>query len=96
MQLVADGVPIFDSTVELVRQLQAADIGTAVFSSSRNCAESSMPQVFQNSSRFGSTELSQRNSNLQASRVQQFCTRPPSGWEYVLPGASSSKMQWPG
>ena len=39
MQLVADGVPIFESTVELVRQLKAADVKTAVFSSSRNCAE---------------------------------------------------------
>ncbi|RDH78182.1 trehalose-phosphatase [Mycolicibacterium moriokaense] len=36
--LLADGVPIFDSTVEVVRELRAADIGTAVISSSRNCA----------------------------------------------------------
>ncbi len=36
---LADGVPVFDSTVEFVRQLGAADVRTAVFSSSRNCAE---------------------------------------------------------
>lgn len=39
MDLLADGVPVFDSTVEVVRDLQAAGIGTAVFSSSRNCAQ---------------------------------------------------------
>ena len=38
-KLVADGVPVFESTVELVRQLHSADIGTAVVSSSRNCAQ---------------------------------------------------------
>ncbi len=38
LELLADGVPAFGSTVEFVRQLQAAQIGTAVFSSSRNCA----------------------------------------------------------
>ena len=38
LELLSDGVPVFGSTVEFVRQLQAAQIGTAVFSSSRNCA----------------------------------------------------------
>ena len=38
IDLLADGVPVFQSTVEFVRELQAAEIGTAVFSSSRNCA----------------------------------------------------------
>ncbi len=35
--LLADGVPLFDSTVALVRKLQSVGVGTAVFSSSRNC-----------------------------------------------------------
>nr|WP_329607889.1 trehalose-phosphatase [Nocardia seriolae] len=40
LELVArDGVPVFDSTVTLVRHLQAEGIGTAIFSASRNCAE---------------------------------------------------------
>ncbi|WP_234834733.1 trehalose-phosphatase [Mycolicibacterium stellerae] len=39
MELTADGVPVFESTVDFVRQLQKADIVTAVFSSSRNCAQ---------------------------------------------------------
>jgi alpha,alpha-trehalase len=37
VDLLAEGVPIFDSTVEFVRDLKAAGVGTAVFSSSRNC-----------------------------------------------------------
>ena len=36
---LADGVPVFQSTVELVRQLQDVGIRTAVFSSSRNCEQ---------------------------------------------------------
>lgn len=36
-QLDHGGVTVFESTVALVRQLQAAGVGTAVFSSSRNC-----------------------------------------------------------
>ncbi|WP_036494589.1 HAD-IA family hydrolase [Nocardia sp. BMG111209] len=32
------GVPVFESTVAVVRRLQAAGAGTAVFSASRNCA----------------------------------------------------------
>lgn len=36
---LSKGVPVFNSTVELVRKLEAADVGTAVFSSSRNCDE---------------------------------------------------------
>jgi trehalose-phosphatase len=39
MELVAEGVPVFASTVELVRQLGAAGVRAGVFSSSRNCAE---------------------------------------------------------
>ncbi len=39
LDLLDDGVPVFESTVGFVRQLQAEDIGTAVFSSSRNCAQ---------------------------------------------------------
>ncbi|MTE14313.1 trehalose-phosphatase [Nocardia sp. CT2-14] len=38
-RLVRDGVPAFGSTVALVRRLQTAGIGVAVFSASRNCAE---------------------------------------------------------
>jgi alpha,alpha-trehalase len=34
---LASGVRVFESTVELVRQLQQLGIGTAVFSASRNC-----------------------------------------------------------
>ncbi|WP_373283532.1 HAD family hydrolase, partial [Nocardia concava] len=37
-RLARDGVPAFESTVALVRRLQAAGIGVAVFSASRNCA----------------------------------------------------------
>jgi beta-phosphoglucomutase-like phosphatase (HAD superfamily) len=37
LQLVADGVPVFESTVALVRKLRAAGVGTAIYSSSRNC-----------------------------------------------------------
>lgn len=37
--LERDGVPAFASTVALVRRLQTAGIGVAVFSASRNCAE---------------------------------------------------------
>jgi HAD superfamily hydrolase (TIGR01509 family) len=36
--LLADGVPRFDSTVALVRQLQEIGVAVAVYSSSRNCA----------------------------------------------------------
>jgi alpha,alpha-trehalase len=36
-QLLADGVPVFDSTVALARRLQSAGLGTAVYSASRNC-----------------------------------------------------------
>ncbi|HME47349.1 trehalose-phosphatase, partial [Mycobacterium sp.] len=35
--LINDGVPVFDSTVTLVRELQQAGIATAIYSSSRNC-----------------------------------------------------------
>ncbi|MFE3029979.1 HAD family hydrolase, partial [Nocardia tengchongensis] len=38
-RLTRDGIPAFDTTVALVRRLQAAGIGVAVFSASRNCAE---------------------------------------------------------
>lgn len=34
---LADGVPVFDSTVALVRRLNRAGLATAVFSASRNC-----------------------------------------------------------
>ncbi|MGP4056054.1 trehalose-phosphatase [Mycobacterium sp. 4D054] len=37
--MLADGVPVFASTVDLVRRLLAADIAVAVFSTSRDCAE---------------------------------------------------------
>jgi alpha,alpha-trehalase len=37
LRLLADGVPVFDSTVALVRRLQSAGLGTAVYSASRNC-----------------------------------------------------------
>jgi alpha,alpha-trehalase len=37
LRLLADGVPRFESTVELVRQLQSAGIGTGLYSASRNC-----------------------------------------------------------
>lgn len=33
------GVPAFDSTVRLVRELQRLGVGTAIFSASRNCAD---------------------------------------------------------
>lgn len=36
-RLDIDGVSVYTSTVALVRQLQSAGLGTAVFSSSRNC-----------------------------------------------------------
>jgi alpha,alpha-trehalase len=39
LELLADGVPVFQSTVDFVRRLQAVGIGTAVFSASRNCAQ---------------------------------------------------------
>ena len=35
---IADGVPVFDSTVALIRQLIGAGMRVAVFSASRNCA----------------------------------------------------------
>ncbi|MCX4092473.1 trehalose-phosphatase [Nocardia sp. alder85J] len=38
-RVARDGVPVFESTVALVRRLQAAGLGTAVFSASRNSAE---------------------------------------------------------
>ncbi|CAN5660662.1 hypothetical protein BH09ACT8_BH09ACT8_14770 [soil metagenome] len=38
LQLLDDGVPVFDSTVALVRALQKTGVGTAIVSSSRNCA----------------------------------------------------------
>ncbi len=37
--MLADGVPLFSSTIALVRKLQAAGIATAVFSSSRSCED---------------------------------------------------------
>jgi alpha,alpha-trehalase len=37
--LLAHGVPVFESTIALVRKLQDAGIGTAVFTSSRNCEQ---------------------------------------------------------
>ena len=37
LDMLGNGVPVFGSTVELVHQLQAAEIATAVYSSSRNC-----------------------------------------------------------
>ncbi|WP_326545360.1 trehalose-phosphatase [Mycolicibacterium sp. ND9-15] len=39
IEMTAHQVPIFVSTVGLVRQLRAADIATGVFSSARNCKE---------------------------------------------------------
>lgn len=39
LAMLADGVPVFESTVEFVHQLQAAEIPTAVYSSSRNCTQ---------------------------------------------------------
>ncbi|WP_019926523.1 trehalose-phosphatase [Nocardia sp. BMG111209] len=38
-RVARSGVPVFESTVAVVRQLQATGLGTAVFSASRNCAE---------------------------------------------------------
>ncbi|MFQ6399166.1 trehalose-phosphatase [Nocardia sp. KC 131] len=38
-RMAHSGVPAFDSTVALVRELRDAGIGTAVFSASRNCAQ---------------------------------------------------------
>ncbi|MEU0504280.1 trehalose-phosphatase [Nocardia sp. NPDC005998] len=38
-RLAHSGVPVFKSTVTLVRELHDAGIGTAVFSASRNCAQ---------------------------------------------------------
>ncbi|WP_327098148.1 trehalose-phosphatase [Nocardia vinacea] len=38
-RLARDGVPVFESTVALVRELRDAGIGAAVFSASRNCAQ---------------------------------------------------------
>ncbi|PEG34849.1 trehalose-phosphatase [Mycolicibacterium agri] len=38
MQMLGEGVRVFESTVEFVRQLHAVDIATAAFSSSLNCA----------------------------------------------------------
>ncbi|MEV6769507.1 HAD-IA family hydrolase [Nocardia sp. NPDC051030] len=38
-RIARDGVPVFDSTVALIHRLQAAGLGTAIFSASRNCAE---------------------------------------------------------
>jgi alpha,alpha-trehalase len=37
LPLLADGVPVFDSTVALVRRLNRAGLATAVYSASRNC-----------------------------------------------------------
>ena len=37
LELADAGVPVFDSTVELVRKLAEAGVATAVYSSSRNC-----------------------------------------------------------
>lgn len=39
IDLLADDVPVFESTVTLIRQLATANIRSGVFSSSRNCAE---------------------------------------------------------
>ena len=39
LELLADGVPVFASTIALVHKLQDAGIGTAVFTSSRNCEQ---------------------------------------------------------
>lgn len=38
LQRLADGVPVFESTVALIRQLHNAGVRTAVISASRNCA----------------------------------------------------------
>ncbi|WP_280241128.1 trehalose-phosphatase [Nocardia abscessus] len=38
-KVARDGVRVFESTVTLIRQLNAADIRTGVFSASRHCAE---------------------------------------------------------
>jgi alpha,alpha-trehalase len=38
-RLLTVGVPVFDSTIVLVRQLRDLGIGVAVYSSSRNCAD---------------------------------------------------------
>ncbi|WP_281221270.1 trehalose-phosphatase [Nocardia uniformis] len=38
-RLTRDGVGVFPGTVDLIRRLHAAGIGTAVFSASRNCAQ---------------------------------------------------------
>jgi alpha,alpha-trehalase len=39
LELMAGGVPRFDSTVALVRKLQEAGVATAIYSSSRNCEQ---------------------------------------------------------
>jgi beta-phosphoglucomutase family hydrolase len=36
LDMIAEGVPVFQSTVDFVRELQSLGLGTAVFSSSRN------------------------------------------------------------
>jgi alpha,alpha-trehalase len=38
-RLLTDGVPVFDSTVVLVRRLRDLGIGVALYSSSRNCGD---------------------------------------------------------
>ena len=39
LDLLADGVPLFESTVDLVRKLQDIEVATALYSSSRNCEQ---------------------------------------------------------
>ncbi|MGE5696201.1 MAG: HAD family hydrolase [Candidatus Sericytochromatia bacterium] len=50
LRLLADGVPRFDSTVELVRRLQRAGVGTGLYSASRNCQRvlegAGIPELF--------------------------------------------------
>jgi trehalose-phosphatase len=39
LDLLADGVPLFEATVDLVRELQDTGVATAVYSSGRNCQQ---------------------------------------------------------
>jgi alpha,alpha-trehalase len=72
-RLLTDGVPVFDSTVVLVRQLRDFGIGVAVYSSSRNCADVLIAGGIDDL--FALTASSPKSSASPASRIPRCLSR---------------------
>lgn len=95
VDLLSKGVPVFNSTVELVRKLEAADVGTAVFSSSRNCDEILQAPELPTCFPFVSTASSPGSLGFSANPILPSCWKQRSGSKCDRIAVSSSTTPKP-